>query len=76
MRKRRVVGRIYGMKYSWKGHKDRNTTQEQNKKEWARSVGLCQKPETATSPPREGEPTGTLCASCMGAWRVRALFVV
>ena len=24
MRKRRVVGRIYGMKYSWKGHKDRN----------------------------------------------------
>ena len=24
MRKRRVVGRFYGMKYSWKGHKDRN----------------------------------------------------
>ena len=24
MRKRRVVGRIYGMKYSLKGHKDRN----------------------------------------------------
>ena len=24
MRKRTVVGRIYGMKYSWKGHKDRN----------------------------------------------------
>ena len=24
VRKRRVVGRIYGMKYSWKGHKDRN----------------------------------------------------
>ena len=23
-RKRRVVGRIYRMKYSWKGHKDRN----------------------------------------------------
>ena len=23
-RKIRVVGRIYGMKYSWKGHKDRN----------------------------------------------------
>ena len=22
MRKRRVVGRIYGMKYTWKGHKD------------------------------------------------------
>ena len=25
VRKRRVVGRIYGMKYSWKGHKDRNS---------------------------------------------------
>ena len=24
MRKQRVVGRMYGMKYSWKGHKDRN----------------------------------------------------
>ena len=24
MRKRRVVGRVYGMKYSWKGHKHRN----------------------------------------------------
>ena len=24
VRKRRVVGRIYGMKYSRKGHKDRN----------------------------------------------------
>ena len=24
MRKRRVVGRIYGVKYSWHGHKDRN----------------------------------------------------
>ena len=24
MRKRRVVGRIYGMNYSWKGHKHRN----------------------------------------------------
>ena len=43
MRKRRVVGRTYGMKYSWKGHWDKNRTrtQEQNKKEWASSVGLC-----------------------------------
>ena len=24
MRKRRVVGRVYGMEYSWKGHRDRN----------------------------------------------------
>ena len=56
MRKRRVVGIIYEMKYSWKGHKDRNRRQEQNKKEWASSVGLCQKKKTATSPPCEGEP--------------------
>ena len=30
------------MKYSWKGHRDRNR-HEKNKKEWASSVGLCQK---------------------------------
>ena len=42
---RRVVGRIYGMEYSWKGHKDKNRNIEQNKKEWASSV--------------EGEPAGT-----------------
>ena len=41
MRKRRVVGRNDGMKYNRKDHKDR--TQEQNKKEWASSVGLCLK---------------------------------
>ena len=35
MRKQRAVRRIYGMKYSWKGHKDRKKT------EWASSVGLC-----------------------------------
>ena len=40
--KARVVGRIYEMKYSWKGHKDRHK-QEQNTKEWASSLGLCQK---------------------------------
>ena len=38
--KRRVARRIYGMKYSWKGHKDRN--RHKNKKEWASLVGLCQ----------------------------------
>ena len=38
VRKRRVVGRIYGMKYCWQGHKDRN----RHKKEWASLVGLCQ----------------------------------
>ena len=44
MRKRRVVGRIYRMKYSWKGHKDtRNRRKNRKKKEWASSVGLYQK---------------------------------
>ena len=43
MRKRRIVGRIYRMKYSWKGRKDRKRRQEQSEKEWASSVGLCQK---------------------------------
>ena len=32
--------REHGMKYSPKGHIDRNR-QEQNKEEWASSVGLC-----------------------------------
>ena len=31
MSKPKIVGRIYGMKYSWKGHKDSKQTQEQNK---------------------------------------------
>ena len=59
VRKRRVVGRIYGMKYSWKGHKDRNRHKNRIKKESdvkhryniynrlerneASAVGLCQK---------------------------------
>ena len=42
VRKQRVVGRMYGMKYSGKGDKDKQT-QEQNKEEWASSAGLCQK---------------------------------
>ena len=42
MRKRRVVGRIYGVKYRWKGHKDRNGHKNRIKKEWASSVSLCQ----------------------------------
>ena len=46
------------MKYSSKGWKDRNRSQEQNKKEWASSVGLSQK--SLTSPPCEGEPARTL----------------
>ena len=41
VRKRRVVGRIYGMKYSSRGHRDRNRHKKRIKKEWASSVGLC-----------------------------------
>ena len=44
MRKRRVVGKIYGMKYCWKVHKDRNRYKNRTKKkEWASSVGFCQR---------------------------------
>ena len=39
----RLVRRIYGMKYSWKGHKDRNSHKNRTKKEWASSDCLCQK---------------------------------
>ena len=35
MRRQRIVGRIYGMKYSWKGHKDRksNRARQKNRRE-------------------------------------------
>ena len=39
-KERRVVGRTYGMKYSWKGHKDRNRHKNRIKQR-ASSVGLC-----------------------------------
>ena len=42
MKKRRVVGRICGMKHIWKGHKDRNRHKDRIKKEWARLAGVCQ----------------------------------
>ena len=49
------------MKYSRKGHKDRNRHKNRiKKKEWASSVGSCHRTGTATSPLREGEPAGTL----------------
>ena len=32
VRKRRVVGRIYGMKYGWKGHKNRNRLKSRTKR--------------------------------------------
>ena len=50
MRKQRVVGRSYGMKYSWMGHKDRNRRKNRIKKKgWASSVGLFlwHKPQTS-----------------------------
>ena len=58
MRKRRVVGRIYGMKYSWKGHKDRN--RDKNRIKRVGKLGwFMSKTQTVTSPPRESEPAGT-----------------
>ena len=59
MRKRRVVGRIYGMKYSGKGRKDRNRHKNRiRRSEQARLVYV--KDITATSTPHEVEPAGTL----------------
>ena len=42
VRKQRIVERIYGMKYSWKGHKARNRRKNRINKERASSVSLCQ----------------------------------
>ena len=50
MRKRRVVGRIYEMKYSWKGHKDRNRHKNRVKKEWASLLGLYHRHKLTKSP--------------------------
>ena len=41
MRKRRIIGRIYGM--NKRTIKRQKQIQEENKKEWASSIGLCQK---------------------------------
>ena len=54
-----LEGRIYGMKYKWKGRKHRNRGQEQDKNEWASLVGLCQKTDSNILP-REGQPAGTI----------------
>ena len=40
----RVIGRIYGMNYSWKGYKDRGRHKNRIK-EWTSSVVLCLKHE-------------------------------
>ena len=58
MRRRRVFWRIYGMKYSWKSHKDRD--RHKNRLKGVGKLGwFMSKTQTATSPPRGGEPTGT-----------------
>ena len=58
MRKRRVVGIIYGMKYSRKDRKDRNRYRNGIKRNGqARLVYV--KALTATSPARAGEPART-----------------
>ena len=55
-RKQRIVGRIYGMKHSWKGHKDRN----KNRIKRVGKLGcFMSRTQTLTSPPREAEPAGT-----------------
>ena len=46
-------------KIQLKGPYRQKQTQEQNKKEWASSVGLCET-QTVTTPPREGEPAGAV----------------
>ena len=68
--------RIWGMKYNWKGHKDRNSRQEQNKEEWASSVGSCPKTQTLTSPPHEGEPAGTWEGSCSKGTTIKSIPVL
>ena len=52
--------RIYGMKYSWKSHKDTRNRQKNRKKKGVGKLGwFISKTSTATAPPREGEPAGT-----------------
>ena len=61
-RKRRVVERIYEMKYSLKGYKDRNRhpKKKEKKKKGVGKLGwFMSETKTATSPPREGQSAGT-----------------
>ena len=44
------------MKYSWKGHKDRNRHKDRIKRSGQARLVITQ---TVTSPPRDGEPAGT-----------------
>ena len=72
MTKRRVFGRVFGMKYSWKGHKDRNWHKNGINRNGARLVYV--KALTATSPARDGEPVGTADTSRLDyiRWRYDA----
>ena len=65
MRKRTVVGRLYGMKYSRKGHKDRNRHKNRIKRS-GRARLVVSLTEALTSPPLEGEPVGTRWRSKKG----------
>ena len=62
VRKRRVVGRIYRIKCSWQGHKDKN-----RRKIWIKRSGQARlvyvKDIDRAIPPREGGPVGM----CWGA---------
>ena len=59
MWKRTVIQRTYGMKYSWKGHKDRNRYKNWIKRSGQAWLGLSST-QTTTPPPREGEPAETV----------------
>ena len=56
-----------GMKYSLKGHKDRNRHKNRMKRSGQRSAALFQT-QTVTSPPREGEPVGTRYRATVAHW--------
>ena len=59
VRKRRDVGRIYGMKYSRKDHKKTETDTRAQEKGVGRLGWFMSKTLIATSPPREGESVWT-----------------
>ena len=74
MRKRRVVGRIHGMKYSWKGHKDRN--RHKNRIKRSGQVRLLYVTDiNCKSPPRKGEPVGAGTAEPFLGQQMRPQFV-
>ena len=60
MRKRRVVGTIYGMKFSLKGHNDRNRHKYRMKRRRQARLLYVKKKKVGTTLPREGEPAGIL----------------